>query len=284
MYFLFNECSTYPLATSVNDADQLFRKFIKTYRKAEQAYTFRGIQFAENFHQSPITNAISFIEYITQTRDSLLKNTLLALYKKPYKDDVEEEVYETYLSATYKLEEQAPEYPEEALEALPLAKITNSPTISLHSDDYWTTTKIKFWAIEGEHAEEEWFAYNLCLVEDVSSDDLKEWLKKYRYQRLSEQDPQTVIHYLNYTKYAVEWEETFITELFEWKTNDLVLFDRILLLMEDVEEHPFTGGLGQTENLQHGNTECWKRITREHRLVYTLINDVVTFISCKGHP
>jgi len=53
--------------------------------------------------------------------------------------------------------------------------------------------------------------------------------------------------------------------------------------MKDVEIHPFTGGMGKTENLRHKGKESSKQITQLDRLSYTLKNDNITFISCKGH-
>ena len=60
-------------------------------------------------------------------------------------------------------------------------------------------------------------------------------------------------------------------------------FKRILLLMKDVEVHPFVGGIGKTENLKNKRKEASKRITSLDRLSYTIENNVVTYIACKGH-
>lgn len=57
----------------------------------------------------------------------------------------------------------------------------------------------------------------------------------------------------------------------------------ILLLMKDVGLHPFTGGMGKTENLQQRGKEASKQTTQLDRLSYTLKKNIVTFIACKGH-
>jgi Txe/YoeB family toxin of Txe-Axe toxin-antitoxin module len=53
--------------------------------------------------------------------------------------------------------------------------------------------------------------------------------------------------------------------------------------MKDVEVHPFTGGMGHTENLKGRSKEASKRVTQVDRLSYSIENDVVTFLACKGH-
>ena len=72
-----------------------------------------------------------------------------------------------------------------------------------------------------------------------------------------------------------------------WKTDDFDSFKYLLLLMKDVQIHPFTGGMGQTENLKGRGKEASKRVTNSYpdgdRLSYTVENNIVTFIACKGH-
>lgn len=56
-------------------------------------------------------------------------------------------------------------------------------------------------------------------------------------------------------------------------------------LLAEVAEHPRTG-TGQCEQLKHYATETWsRRITREHRLVYQIHDDIVEVlvISTFGH-
>ena len=76
-------------------------------------------------------------------------------------------------------------------------------------------------------------------------------------------------------------------QLMQWKKDDSKLYKYTLLLMKDVQIHPFTGGMGQTENLRYRGKEASKRITNIYpngdRLSYFLENNIVTFVACKGH-
>ena len=50
---------------------------------------------------------------------------------------------------------------------------------------------------------------------------------------------------------------------------------KLAKLLEELQEHPRTG-TGQVEQLKHYQEETWsRRITREHRLVYRIHDDVV---------
>ena len=73
----------------------------------------------------------------------------------------------------------------------------------------------------------------------------------------------------------------------DWKKKDLKLFKHTLVLMKDVQMHPFSGGMGQTENLKHRGKEASKRITNRYpdgdRLSYYVENNIVTFLACQGH-
>ena len=73
--------------------------------------------------------------------------------------------------------------------------------------------------------------------------------------------------------------ETFL----EWQKTDKQIFRKIIALITDTYREPFTG-LGKPEPLKHDLSGCWsRRITDEHRLVYTIEQNTVKVISCKYH-
>lgn len=60
---------------------------------------------------------------------------------------------------------------------------------------------------------------------------------------------------------------------------------KLKTLLKELQEHPRTG-TGQVEQLKHYVTETWsRRITKEHRLVYRIYDDVVEVLvlSTFGH-
>jgi toxin YoeB len=59
---------------------------------------------------------------------------------------------------------------------------------------------------------------------------------------------------------------------------------RIERLIEAVLTDPFSG-IGKPEPLRHVQLKgCWsRRITKEHRLVYSVERGVITFLQCRYH-
>lgn len=74
------------------------------------------------------------------------------------------------------------------------------------------------------------------------------------------------------------WEEYLA-----WQTLDKKMYKRINLLIQDILRNPFEG-IGKPEALKHDLKGFWsRRITEEHRIVYTLDSDQVTIIHCMSH-
>jgi len=73
------------------------------------------------------------------------------------------------------------------------------------------------------------------------------------------------------------------SDLIEWSKTDRKIFNKISQLIEETSKNPFKG-TGKPEPLKHRLKEHWsRRITDEHRLVYTVSDKEVKIISCKYH-
>ena len=65
--------------------------------------------------------------------------------------------------------------------------------------------------------------------------------------------------------------------------NDKQIFKRINILIKDIKRSPFEG-IGKPELLRYGLNGKWsRRITAEHRIVYTADDDEVEIIECRYH-
>lgn len=65
--------------------------------------------------------------------------------------------------------------------------------------------------------------------------------------------------------------------------NDKAILKRINQLIKDIQRHPFEG-IGKPEPLKHHLSGFWsRRITDEHRLVYTIENDSIQVVQCRYH-
>ena len=59
-----------------------------------------------------------------------------------------------------------------------------------------------------------------------------------------------------------------------WKKIDLKIAKRIVRLLKDIQENPFTG-IGKPEPLKHELSGKWsRRINSEHRIIYS-VNDKI---------
>jgi len=70
---------------------------------------------------------------------------------------------------------------------------------------------------------------------------------------------------------------------FHKKSGNKTTLKKLLVLLTELTEHPFTGN-GKPEQLKYNLSGLWsRRINREHRLVYEVGADSVFVHSAKGH-
>ncbi|KII35565.1 toxin YoeB [Pseudomonas fluorescens] len=68
-----------------------------------------------------------------------------------------------------------------------------------------------------------------------------------------------------------------------FQQNDKAGLKRINLLIKAIQREPFNG-LGKPEPLKHNLSGFWsRRITAEHRLIYTVENGEVRVLMCRYH-
>jgi len=68
-----------------------------------------------------------------------------------------------------------------------------------------------------------------------------------------------------------------------WQDNDKKILKKINKIITDIQRTPFEG-LGMPERLRHNLSGYWsRRITLEHRLVYTVQNDTICIAQCRYH-
>lgn len=68
-----------------------------------------------------------------------------------------------------------------------------------------------------------------------------------------------------------------------WQHNDKKILKRINALLEDIRRNP-DEGLGKPERLKENLSGYFsRRITAEHRLVYTIKSDLVIVAQCRYH-
>jgi toxin YoeB len=79
----------------------------------------------------------------------------------------------------------------------------------------------------------------------------------------------------------------FLTRSFDefnqWASEDKKIYRKIITLIKDIQREPFSG-LGKPEVLKHDLSGLWsRRITKEHRLVYSVSEEEIVIVSCRFH-
>lgn len=70
-----------------------------------------------------------------------------------------------------------------------------------------------------------------------------------------------------------------------WQKADKKILKRINTLIEDIKRNPSSSdGLGKPEKLK-ANLQGYfsRRITSEHRLIYTILDDLIIVAQCRYH-
>lgn len=68
-----------------------------------------------------------------------------------------------------------------------------------------------------------------------------------------------------------------------WLKNDKQIVKRINNIIKDTCREPFSG-IGKPERLKENLQGFWsRRITTEHRFVYTVIEDALVIVQCRYH-
>ncbi len=81
----------------------------------------------------------------------------------------------------------------------------------------------------------------------------------------------------------ISWSEHAWEDYLYWQKTDKQMLKRINLLIKDIVRNPFSG-IGKPEPLKHEyQGYLSRRITSEHRIVYTIINDTIVIAQCRYH-
>ncbi|MGA0557685.1 Txe/YoeB family addiction module toxin [Larkinella sp. VNQ87] len=82
---------------------------------------------------------------------------------------------------------------------------------------------------------------------------------------------------------TLSWDRDAWQDYLYWQKTDKNVLKRINELIKDCLRTPFQG-IGKPEALKENLQGYWsRRITEEHRLVYTVIDDRLHIIQCRYH-
>ncbi len=81
----------------------------------------------------------------------------------------------------------------------------------------------------------------------------------------------------------LEFDSLAFKDLAWWVKKNRKQALRIVKLIEAIQRQLFEG-IGKPEPLKHELAGCWsRRIDKEHRLVYQVLDDKIRIIACRYH-
>jgi toxin YoeB len=85
--------------------------------------------------------------------------------------------------------------------------------------------------------------------------------------------------------FKIEFKNDALDGIAFLKKSDPVAYKRVVRLLEELEEHPYTG-TGRPEILKYDLSGKWsRRISQKHRLIYQIFEKevIVLILSASGH-
>ena len=80
------------------------------------------------------------------------------------------------------------------------------------------------------------------------------------------------------------WFEKAWEKLIYWQAKDKKTFNRIIVLLKDIERGSPFEGLGKPEALKGILSGCWsRRIDEKNRLVYRVKGEFLEILQCGSH-
>lgn len=79
------------------------------------------------------------------------------------------------------------------------------------------------------------------------------------------------------------WADEAWEDYIYWQQNDKKVLKKINTLIKDIKREPFNG-LGEPEPLKYNWSGYFsRRITKEHRLIYKIVDNQLLIAQCRYH-
>lgn len=221
---------------------------------------------------------MNFNDYIQDKRiNPTIRTLLLDLRCYPFIDDADEQVSTQYLENQFYFQENGEKL---KCDGLATAYLYNTLAVSFSSESIWDNVQVTI-LVKKESAEffEAKNVFHLSKSEHLETkNEMRDWLLENIQQNIFS------VTDLGRLYPDYQFESQAFDDLLYWKENNKELYDRLHLLLKDIELNRFTGGLGKTEVLKQNWSGCAsKRLNDEHRIVYSLKGNIITIYRCKGH-
>lgn len=276
MELYFNEHSFSPAAKDSQEAHQRIVGLLET-AKALRPYGFNIVRAHDGFFYQDIGGGYSINDFINQASVTL-RTLLMSVIRSPFIPDPDS--YEAEMFLLHRFETENEQGASVEPEGLAAAYVHDAHSISLSGCTHWEQQTLRVNMFEKNLLVESKDILNHALPSSVNSPAFQGW-QNARKNRIPLDSLENIQKRFPPARFLFE-SQALEDFLFWWHENHRV-HQKVVQLIEDIENHPFSGGLGKTETLASGQGKASKRITDKDRLVYTFSASVIVIHRCRGH-
>lgn len=273
---IFNELSVPSPNITYTQVTEQIEQLLQVCKQAKAQFGLKKLRFTQQLSELKLLENYTFQDYIADTRTSSLhKNLLLGFFSYPFINNQDETAIDAYVMHRYF-------YNNTPCHGLAAAYIYCTISVSLLTDTCWNANAITICIIDEENNTSKYDDVWHCSKTDhLQQDNITAWYRQsILFQTISRDTLQQLYPSYQFTTEA-------IADLQHWQQTDQQMYRKVHVLLHDIVQHPFLGGLGKTEVLSHRAETCSKRITRYHRLSYWLSNkdevQQIIVYRCKEH-
>lgn len=280
MEIFFNELSNEPPVENNSCAKNQIISILNTLKRLRED-GFNVMRAHENFYSLQLSQNYTFCSFINDPDIKQdLKILLKGIVKSPYIKSEHTEEEEKFILGKFKVKDE--HGIDLSPEGLAAAYIYKCPVISLSGNVHWEKEKIPLNILQENDIvkEKTHDIINVYSVESVEREYFRKWLKLSNHEEIQLSSPENIAKVFPQDKFI--FEQRAIDDLLSC-CDDMSFTIRIKELINDIPINPFNGGIGHTEVLKGLGGKASKRITKQHRIVYTFNNKQVIIHQCRGH-
>jgi toxin YoeB len=278
MELYLNECSVLTEAPQTSNAKARIVTFLKT-AKALRPHGFNIVRVHDTFFAEDLGDNYTPSDFLNdQTIPRDLKTLLQSIVKTPFVPNADS--YEAEAFILNRFETLGKTGVVIQPEGLAVAYVHESQSISFSGAPHWEQESLEVTMTNPQGEQFNKSILNHVFETCTTNAAFLAWVESLRtaFPLNSLSNIQLAFPITQF-----EFEQKAIEDLISWYYDDIRYQNRIKKLMEDIEAHPFTGGLGHTEVLAGQGGRASKRIVGKDRLIYTYTDKKIIIHQCKGH-
>lgn len=270
----FNELSVFPAASNESEARASVEKLIKTFTAGNRKYNVDKIRFASDWSEIELAARFSLADCVRAMNNVPSLRTPLKLFLKarkyPFLDKAKDD---EYLKYEYKFSAHEIEIIEKEPLGIAAAYVSKGLSLSISAHAIWERNLFSLTLLPDDKEVE---VPNVFSPECWTNEQIEKFCARpfaFTLEYLQALFPNYI-----FEDKAINDINTIIAK------KEIDLFRRLIRLLENIIKETTEGRLGSAEVLSYDlSGKKSKRLTLEHRIVYTYSDEQITIFQCLGH-